>query len=193
MSGVGVGAAVHPEWDALVDYWLGDSDAAATEAIDAHLMQCDACGSALDEVVALTRGVKQAFGGGAVPSMLSAPFVERLKSAGRRVREYRVPHNGSVVCSVAPDDDLLVSHLSVPLHGVTRLDAVFVLSLEPGQATRWNDIPFDAASGEVLFVPKLTEVRSLPSHEMVVRLLAVDAAGEREVGHYTFHHRAATR
>jgi hypothetical protein len=191
MSGAGV--VLHPEWETLVDYWLGDTDAAATEAIDAHLMQCDACGHAFDEVVALARGVKEAFRGGAVPSMLSAPFVERLKSAGRHVREYRVPHNGSVVCSVAPEDDLLVSHLAVPLQGVTRLDAVFALSLTPGRESRVNDIPFDAAGGEVLFVPKLTEVRALPSHQLIVRLLAVDGAGEREVGHYTFHHQAAPR
>ena len=191
MSGAGV--SLHPEWDALVDYWLGDTDAAAAEAIDAHLMQCDECGSAFDEVVALARGVKEAFRGGAVPSMLSAAFVERLKSTGRRVREYRVPHNGSVVCGVAPEDDLLVSHLSAPLLGVTRLDAVFARSFAPGQESRLNDIPFDAANGEVLFAPKLAEVRALPSHEMVVRLLAVDAAGEREVGHYTFRHQAAPR
>ena len=29
----------HPSIDALLDYWLHDSDAAATEAIDEHLMQ----------------------------------------------------------------------------------------------------------------------------------------------------------
>jgi hypothetical protein len=85
---------------------------------------------------------------------------------------------------------LLVSHLSAPLLGVTRLDAVFSRALAPGQQSRLKDIPFDAASGEVLFAPKLTEVRELPSHEMVVRLLAVDAAGEREIGHYTFRHQA---
>jgi hypothetical protein len=122
--------------------------------------------------------------------MLSARFVERLKAAGRRVREYRVPHNGSVVCSVAPEDDVLVSHLDAPLQGVTRLDAVFALSLQPGHEARVQDIPFDATRGEVLFAPKLAEVRTLPSHQLVVRLLAVDAAGEREVGSYTFHHRA---
>jgi hypothetical protein len=86
-----------------------------------------------------------------------------------------------------------VSHLSVSLSGVTRLDAVFVRSFAPGQQLRLKDIPFDAVGGEVLFAPKLTEVRGLPSHEMVVRLLAVDAAGEREVGHYTFRHQAAPR
>jgi hypothetical protein len=180
----------HLESDALLDYWLGDTDDAATAAIDAHLLQCDACGAALDDVIALSRGVKEAFGGGAVPSMLSAAFVERLKSAGRRVREYRVPHNGSVVCSVAPEDDLLVSRLAAPLQGVTRIDAVFTQSFAPARQQRASDIPFDAAGGEVLFAPKLSEVRGLPSHEMVVRLLAVDEAGEREVGHYTFHHRA---
>jgi len=183
--------STHPEWDTLVDYWLGDTDVAAAEAIDEHLMHCDACGAAFDEVVALSRGVKDAFARGAMLSMLSAPFVERLKAAGRRVREYRVPLNGSVTCSVAPDDDLLVSRLAAPLHGVVRLDAVFMVSSTPGHEQRLHDVPFDAASGEVLFAPKLAEVRRQPSHELVVRLLAVDAAGERELGHYTFHHQAA--
>ncbi len=181
----------HLESDALLDYWLGDTDDPVTETIDAHLMQCDACGAALDDVIALARGVKDAFHRGAVPSMLSAPFVERLKAAGLRVREYHVPHNGSVACSVAPEDDLLVSHLAAPLHGVVRLDAVLALSFLPDHEERLRDIPFDAATGEVLFTPKMVEVRKHPSHELTVRLLAIDAAGEREVGHYTFHHQAA--
>lgn len=181
----------HPDWDALVDYWLGDADAAATEAIDAHLLQCDACGAAFDDVVALARGVKAAFAHGAVPSMVSTAFVERLKAAGRRVREYHVPHNGSVACSVAPDDEVLVSHMAAPLQGVTRVDAVFSLSFQTGHPQRVRDIPFDAAAGAVVMLPKLAEVRQHPTHRMVVRLLAVDAAGERELGHYTFNHQAA--
>jgi hypothetical protein len=182
--------ASHVEFDALVDYWLGDTDAAATEAIDAHLMTCDACGAVLDDAMALARATKEAFQRGAVPSMLSAPFVERLKAAGRRVREYRVPHNGSVACAVGPNDDMLVAHLAAPLRDVARLDAVFTFSFVPGHVDRLSDIPFDAATGEVLFTPKMTEVRLHPTHEMLVRLFAVDAAGEREVGHYTFHHQA---
>jgi len=180
----------HPPWDSLVDYWLGDTDAAATEAIDEHLLRCDACGAAFDEVVALARGVRDAFAAGAVPSMLTPAFVDRLKAAGRRMREYRVPHNDSVLCAVAPEDDLLVSRLEAPLQGVTRLDAVFAPSFAPGHEERLHDVPFDAASGEVVFAPRLQEVRQHPSHDLVVRLLAVDGAGERELGHYTFHHRA---
>jgi anti-sigma factor RsiW len=184
-------AGAHPQWQALVDYWLGETDTDTTEAIDAHLMHCDACGAAFDDVLAMARGVKGAFQRGAVPSMLSAPFVERLRAAGRRLREYRVPHNGSVACSVAPDDDFLVAHLAAPLHGVARLDAVFTFSFLPGHEERLSDIPFDPAGTEVLFTPKMAEVRRHPSHDMVVRLLAMDDAGERELGRYTFHHQAA--
>jgi hypothetical protein len=183
----------HVERDTLVDYWLGDADAATTEAIDAHLMQCEACGAALDDVVALARGVKDAFQRGALPLLLSAPFVARLKAGGLRLREYRVPHNGSVVCSVGPDDDMLVAYLEVPLHGVARLDAVFAPSFVPGREERWSDVPFDAATGVVLFTPKMTEVRDQPSHDLIVRLLAVDGSSERELGRYTFHHQAAPR
>lgn len=181
----------HLDWPQLVGYWLGDGDAAATEAIDEHLMQCDDCGARLDEVVALSRGVRDAFAGGRVASILSAPFVDALKAAGHRIREYRVPPDGSVNCAVGPDDELLVSRIGVPgaaLAGVERLDALFALSL--GHQERLSDIPFDAAAGEVVFAPRLETVRTLPSHDLVVRLLAVGAAGEREIGRYTFHHQA---
>ena len=181
----------HLAWDTLVDYWLGEIDATATEAIDEHLLHCDACGASFDELVSLSHGVRDAFARGVVRSMLSAAFVERLKAAGRRVREYRVPHNGSVLCSVAPEDDVLVSRLAVPLQGVTRVDAVLALSFRAGHEERLHDIPFDIESGEVLLAPPIDEVRRHPKHEFVVRLLAVDAAGERELGHYTFQHRAS--
>ena len=182
--------AGHVERDALLDYWLGDTDAAATEAIDAHLMHCDACGARLDEVIALARGVRAAFDHGEVQAMVSGPFVERLQAAGRQVHEYRVPHNGSVVCSLAPGDDQLISRLDAPLAGVTRVDAEFAFSFAPGRRERMQDIPFDAARGEVLFAPKMSAVRQQATHDFVVRLLAVDAAGERELGRYTFHHQA---
>ena len=47
----------HLSFETLLDYWLQETDAAATEAIDEHLMQCDACGVAFDELVALAGGV----------------------------------------------------------------------------------------------------------------------------------------
>ncbi|HMM86395.1 hypothetical protein [Azohydromonas sp.] len=180
----------HPEWQALVDYWLGDMDAATTEIVDEHLLHCDTCGAAFDEVVALARGVRDAFSRGLVPAVLTPGLVERLKAGGRRVREYRVPAGGSVRCSVAPDDELLVSRVGASLRDVRRLDAVLSYSFAPGEEQRLVDLPFDAAAGEVLLAPKLAELRHRPAHDSVLRLLAVDDAGEREIGRYTFHHQA---
>jgi hypothetical protein len=182
---------LHPDWQAVVDYWLGDTDAATTEAIDAHLLHCDACGEVFDAVVALGRGVRDAFSRGLVPAILAPGLVERVQAAGRRVREYRLPAGGSATCSIAPEDDLLVSRVSAPLGGVERLDAVFTFSHLPGHEQRLRDLPFHADAGEVLFAHQVAEVRRQPSHDVSLRLVAVDAAGEREIARYTFHHRAA--
>jgi len=184
--------APHPDWQALVDYWLGDTDAAATEAIDEHLLRCDDCGAVFDEIVALARGVRDAFSRGLVPSALTPDLVARVKASGRRVREYAVPPGGSVHCAVAPDDELLVSRMRAPLAGVRRLDALFSFSFAPGEAQRLQDLPFDPEAGELLLAHKLAEVRRLPSHDVTLRLLSVDDAGEREIARYTFHHRAGT-
>jgi len=184
--------ANHPGGLALVDYWLGDADAATTEAIDAHLLACDACGAEFDAIVALARGVRGAFAQGRVASVVTAAFVAQLKAEGRRVREYHVPRGGSVVCSVAPEDEVLVSRIDAPLAGVARLDAVVSRSHGLEGEERLHDLPFDAAAGEVLLANALAEVRGMPAHDTVVRLLAVDAGGERELGRYTFHHRAST-
>ena len=179
----------HPSVDVLLDYWLHDSDAATTDSVDEHLMQCEACGEVLDGLIALGDGVRAAFRAGAVSAVTSDAFVRRLAERGLRVREYRLPHNGSVNCTVAPEDELLVAHLEAPLRGVERLDALAQLSTEPGVQHRLEDIPFDPRVGEVLYVPKLAEVRHLPAHVAQVTLLAVESGGTREVGRYTFRHR----
>ena len=179
----------HLPLEALLDYWLHDSDAAATDAVDEHLMQCDACGAALDELVALGDGVRDAFRAGAVATMVSGTFAQRLAERGLQLREYRLPHNGSVNCTVAPDDEVLVSHIEAPLQGVQQLDAVMQLSTEPEVEYRLHDIPFDSQRGEVHYLPKLAQVRQMPAHTMRLKLLAVDPDGTRELGRYTFNHR----
>ena len=175
--------------NALLDYWFRDTDAAATDGVDEHLMQCDTCGTALDELIALGDGVRNAFRAGAVATIVSGTFTQRLAEQGLRLREYRLPHNGSVNCTVAPDDDVLVSHIEAPLQGVQRLDAVMQLSTEPDVQHRLHDIPFDPQRGEVHYLPKLAQVRQLPAHTMHLTLLAVESGGTRELGSYTFNHR----
>ena len=181
------GARPHTAFDELVEYWLGEIDDARTQVIDMHLLACDACGAQLDEVVALAQGVRQAFINGLVHSSISAAFIARLVESGMRVREYLVPHNGSVNCSVTPQDEVLVGRLVAPLEGVSRVDVSTRLSLRGGEEWLY-DVPFDMTSGQVLIAPKISQVRKLPTHDVYIRLLAVDNNGSREIGHYTLHH-----
>jgi hypothetical protein len=182
-------ASNHAPTDVLLDYWLHDTDPATTDALDEHLMQCDECGQALDDLMALGDGVRAAFRAGAVSGVTSDAFLQRLVAQGLRVREYRLSHNGSVNCTVAPEDELLVAHLEAPLEGVERLDAVVQFSLQPDLTHRLDDIPFDARTGEVLWVPKLDAVRHFPAHTAQVTLLSVRSGDTHELGRYTFRHR----
>ena len=176
--------------DTLLAWWLRETDEATTGAVDEHLMGCDACGEALDGLIALGEGVRAAFEAGLVGAVTTAAFVDRLVGQGLRVREYRLSHNGGVDCTVAPDDELLVAHLAVPsLAAVERLDAILELSLEPGVEHRLEDVPFDARATEVLYLPRLASVRAAPAHVHVVRLLAVSGGTSAELGRYEFRHR----
>ena len=94
-------AAGHLSVDALLDYWLhDDAPAAAVDAVDEHLMQCDACGQVLDELIALGDGVRSAFRAGAV----SAVDDVRLRAAAGRPgpAPARVPACRAAAASTAP-------------------------------------------------------------------------------------------
>lgn len=181
------GAGPHTAFEELVEYWLGEIDDTRTQDIDMHLLACDACGAQLDEVVALAQGVREAFAHGLVHSFISAAFIAHLVESGMRVREYLIPHNGSVNCSVSPQDEVLVGRLVAPLEGVSRVDVAIRVSLKDGE--EWfYDVPFDVTSGQVLIAPKISQARKLPMHDVYIRLLAVDDNVAREIGHYTLHH-----
>ena len=79
-------ASNHAPTDVLLDYWLHDTDPATTDALDEHLMQCDECGQALDDLMALGDGVRAAFRAGAVSGVTSDAFLQRLVAQGLRVR-----------------------------------------------------------------------------------------------------------
>ena len=182
-------SAGHVPIESLLAWWLHETDAAETDAIDEHLLRCDACGETLDELLGLADGVRAAFKAGLVGAIASAEFVARLAAHGHRVREYRLPWNGGVDCTVAPDDELLVGRLQALLAGVERLDAVLEFSYAPGVRHRIEDVPFDAGAGEVIYLPKTAEVRRAPAHTHTVTLVAARGGVERALGTYTFRHR----
>ena len=172
----------------LVEYWLGELDEAAEARIDEHVLGCTACSEKLAQIVALADGIRLAFRRGDMRTFVTDAFVRTAAAQGTRVREYRVARNGSVNCSVAPEDELLVSRLQAPLEGVKRLDVISYL--DDAETGVFRDVPFDAASGEVVVAPKLAQLRAMPSHRRRFRLVAVDEGGERVIGDYTFNHTA---
>ena len=44
------------------------------------------------------------------------------------------------------------------------------------------------AAGEILVLPPATALRKLPAHTQRMRLVAMEEAGERVIGEYTFVH-----
>lgn len=170
----------------LLAYWLGEVDAADEARIDEHLFGCAACAARLRALVALGAAIRRETLRGDFGFIASAAFVRRLQDAGLKVREYALEPGGSVACTITPEDDFVVSHLRAPLGGVQRLD-VLIDDSSTGPH-RVSDVTFDAAAGELTYVPSATFLRTLRHAQQRVRLVAVDGADERVVADYTFNH-----
>jgi len=171
----------------LLEYWLGELDPAREGELDEHLLGCADCSDHLQGLVDLGNEVRAVVRQGFIQTILTDDFVKRLAAQGLRLREYRVPQNGSVHCTVTPDDDLVITRLGAPLAGIERLDIEWLGGAGAGHE-RLRDVPFDAAAGEVILAPPMPRLRALPASTLQMRLLAVAPAGERLVGEYTFHH-----
>jgi hypothetical protein len=174
------------DFETLVAYWLSEVPATRDEVLEEHFFGCAHCTGRLEELVALASGVRAAVKDGNVTLVVSEPFVEAMKQAGLRLREYRLEPGGSVNCTIRTDDDAVISRLRAPLAGVKRLDVVRMR--EGVSETRVADVPFDAQSGEVLIIPSAAWLKSMPAFTMRMRLMAVDEGGEKQIGDYTFNH-----
>jgi hypothetical protein len=176
--------------EVLVAYWLGELRAAAEAPIEEHIFGCPYCTRRLEELAAMAFGVRAATRNGAVRAMISVPFLEHMKQQGMRIREYRLAPGGRVACTIRADDDAVVGRMQVSLAGVRRVDALQSLDLGDGRVQRWRveDLPFDPDAGEVLLLPSAEELKKLPAHTSRIDLVAVDEAGDRPLGQYTFVH-----
>lgn len=174
-------------WDNLLAYWLGELDPEREAQVEEHYLGCDQCSGRLQLLAELGRELRRTVRTSGVNMVLSESFVQRLITQGLHVREYDVPLNGSVNCTVTTDDDIVVARLEAPFTDVDRIDMVYV-SDAGEQEMRQEDIPFSAKSGTVIFASRIAALRALPQTILRVRLLAVDDKGERPLGEYTFNH-----
>lgn len=172
----------------LADYWLGALQGPDEEAVEEHLLDCDACGARLRDVIALADGVRAIAREGSLRLVVSDAFLQRAGGDGLHVREYAPAPGGAVQCTVAADDDLLIARFAADLSEAGRLDLCFFDGAGIEQS-RLRDIPFQAGAGQVAYQEAIEFMKAAPSHTMTARLVGVDdAGGERVLGEYTFHH-----
>lgn len=174
-------------WDTLLAYWLGELDPDSEARTEEHYLGCDACSHRLEQLTTLARELRALMRRSGVNLFIDDRFVRRLVEQGLKVREYRVPLNGSVNCTIAPEDDFVIARLEAPLEDVQRLDMISLYSVGSGEI-RHEDIPFVAESGHVVFAAPIDTLRAMPVSTLHVRLLAVDDKGERLLGEYRFNH-----
>jgi len=173
--------------DTLLAYWLGELDESTEARLDEHLLGCGNCVGQLQGLVELGEGIRQLARRGALRGVFTDALTKRLAAAGLRVREYRVPRNGSVHCTIAPDDDVVVASLEAPLGDVRQLDVLVFPSEGPGHE-RLEHVVFNASASEVVVVPGTDLLRALPISIMRMQLIAVEHGSDRLIGEYTFHH-----
>jgi len=174
-------------WSRLLAYWFGELKPDDEARIEGHYLGCTDCSRRLEWLVALTRASRVLTRSSAVSLVIDPAFVTRLQAEGMQVTEYRVPRNGSVDCTVAPDDDFVVARLEAPLAEAEHLDLVQV-DEEGHYLSRQADIPFVAETGAVLFSAAIDQLRALPSTRLRLRLVAVNEGGESILGDYVFNH-----
>jgi hypothetical protein len=180
-------SAEHIPFDALVDYWL---DEHGESPLEAHLLACGVCTDRLAWLAGLAAEIRGVIKRGEATMIMTAGMLRQLAAEGMRIREYRLQPGGSVNCTIAAADDLVVAHLEAPLAGVSRLDLV---AITDGVLQRIDDIPFDAAGGEIVIVPRTADLRALGRATQVATLVAVGPEGAtRVIGEYTFNHRPFT-
>lgn len=171
----------------LEAYWLGELDGARESELEEHLFGCARCSSRVRELVQLADGIRSATREGRLHGVVSAPFIRDLQEAGVRVREYSVHPGASVLCTVSPEDDLVIAHLHAPLQNVRRLDVV-VHDVTAGRSWRLEDVAFDSTTDQLVMLPNVAELRKLTFATQEVRLYAVEDTTERVIAEYTFNH-----
>jgi hypothetical protein len=172
--------------DLVLDWWTGELGAADARRVERHLLSCGSCSARADLLPAVAEGLRSLVRQGRLPGVLSPIVVERLQRDGRRIREYRVAPGAGVQCTVAPDDDVVLARLSARFEGVTRVD--LLSRVDDGPEQRYADLPFDPAASELIVAPPADLLRARPASVEIMRLVSVEARGERLLGEYTFNH-----
>lgn len=183
------GTCPRAEGTDLLDWWLGDLAAAESDAFEEHLFACEHCRPAAQELSGIETGLRDIVRMGGIGFVPSASVLERLQRDGVRMRAYRLTPGDTVPCTVAADDELVVTRLAADLAGVDEVD----VSMTGGAiAIHLSGVPVERSRGEVVFASAGDDIRRLPKCVLHVRLTARTPAGPRVLGDYTLDHTPAS-
>ena len=166
----------------LSDYWLGE-----LEVDEEHLLTCDECSRRLAWVVDLAGATRALARRGLLRVVVGDEHLRRLASEGLHLREYKVAAGGSVACTIAPEDDLVVARLAAPFRAREQVDLVFCDETGNEQG-RLPDVALDPTRGEVIFTEPVDGLRRRGKSTVRVKLVAVEAHVDDVLGEYTFNH-----
>lgn len=171
-----------------MDYWLADPPPEDAADLERHLFACEECADALGSVAALGEAIRglgreARIRGGVVPEVL-----DRLEREGRVIRRYRADAGEHIHCTAGAEDDLVVLELSAELNGIDRVDLLYC-SDDGTLLERATRLPV-VKGRRVAWAEPGEKIRALPTGVFRVRLVSVEAAGERQIAQYTLHHTA---
>ena len=173
--------------EALLDYWTGEIPAAHADAIEEHVFGCKTCAGRLSELEALVASVRRLTEAGRFRAAVAPSVVHLLAARGLRIRTFRPRPGETIPCGLAPDDELLVGRLPVDLRGVARVDLA-VCDERWAERERLADVPFDRGRSEVVIAERVDRPELRTVNVLRLRLLAIEPAGERELGTYALAH-----
>jgi len=172
---------------ALLDWWVGELPPEERGPTERHLLGCSACSARAEVLQALSEGVRSLVQGGRFMALVTDDLVEKMRGEGRKIREYQVKAGGTIHCTVAPDDEMVVTRLGASVGDVPRVDLLIRVGDAPEM--RIPELPCPPGAGEVVMAFPVDALQAAPQHVQHLRLVAVDGPAERVLGEYTFDHR----
>jgi anti-sigma factor RsiW len=167
----------------MSDYLAGLLDEGEEQAVEEHLFSCISCARDAEPLFGLAAAIPKA----AAP-VLTAERFRTLDREGR-VAQVNVMAPGQVSEVRYPEAGKLLVHRlgGSDLRGAERVD-VEIVDLEGNPAARLDDVPFDAASGEVFLACQRHFSESFP-RDALFRLEVVRGERREEASRYTILHR----
>lgn len=176
-------------WDDVADWWAGDLAPPRAEALEEHLLACDACSRRAERMGDLARGIAALARSGAVTGPATSGLVDRLERDGVRVHRYRIGPGQVVPCSVWPQDEVMATVLDVRgVMGeqVSRFDLLARFGDEA--VVRAEDVPLDARTGTLTWLTPAAADRRRPVMRISFQVVRVAGDEESVVGEYALAH-----